>query len=331
MEDEIVSTETDAGTQDVSAETGSVEVTTPEGAAEAVNDAAQEGAENTDTTVTEENEAAEAESTKTAGEEQEAKTEESESEDGDDETTIVVEEEEAEEEFDASKFESKEDAVAYARKANRDAAAKRVENKELRAQLEEIETAFEGGDEDFKTGWLQIGRLLLEDPEAAKAILADVVGGEPVDEAPAKSPEQLVNEVFERREAQLSAQAQAAALHSEVTEMGYKPDAKADDSADADPVAYAKHALLWNFVKSQPEGQRDLKAAHESVEKFEQAILDNKLNELKSASKDAPPVLVGGGGTGSTELEAKTAPVAARDVMKEAEEKSIRFYEERQG
>lgn len=212
------------------------------------------------------------------------------------------------------------------------------ENTRRRLQNKDTDAAFEGADEDFRAGWLELGRMLSgseEEQNEAVAALSRYIGGAEgqgdvadavAEDAPAVSEDSIIEKVgaiFEQRERDLAVKAQQAAIALEVQELGYTPDA----DAATNPEAYAAHALLWQFVASQPEGQKDLAAAHAAVQDFEKSVLNRKLAEMKNSNTGLPQP--NSSVSSATSTSDDSEPVSAKDRLKKAEEESIRFYAER--
>jgi hypothetical protein len=215
------------------------------------------------------------------------------------------------------------------------------ELKKLRAQAaanRNIDSALASADEDFREGWLTLADLFLSEDPADKAeaarVFAELSGtaAASTDDATTETDEPAepvnvldqINQVFdrktaelvaeqERREQQLAATADQAAVDLDVKALGY-------DAAE-DPET---HALFWSFVKLQDEGAKDLTKAHESVQAYHQKILDRKLEELKAANTGTPVI----SGTGSASVEAAREAEAKKLSLAE---QSKQNYLRRQG
>lgn len=166
----------------------------------------------------------------------------------------------------------------------------------------------------------------LADPETrseALALLAEVTGQAvedeaPVDEIPEATMEEKIASIFQKREEALAVKTEQAKLAVTVSELGYNPTA----TVDADPAAFAAHRLLWQFVAAQPEGQKDIKAAHAQVEAHEQAIFDRKLAAMQSKNTGAP-IASGTGVSRTSEQDSDANPKSAYERSKELSRKNM--------
>lgn len=211
-----------------------------------------------------------------------------------------------------------EKAAKEMKKLRSENAQRRVENDELKAAQLPV---FEGADEEFSDGWTQLGELFLAgDPEATR-VFAELAGVEPSDETPAgpsvEEATRQITEVFDRQRAQIALETEAAAIYTEIKELGYNAEATAAE----DPAAFAENKLLWNFLNAQPEGQRDIKVADKAVKDYEAAVAQRALDAIKTAADTTPPVVTGTGAAsapqeGDEEKDAYTKTVEAFERAK---------------
>lgn len=243
------------------------------------------------------------------------------------EEPAVVEQESEEDDSESEPlFESVEDAVAAYKKLRSENASRRVKNKELEEQLTSLSSHFEGADDDFKEGWLALGKELLTNPdspavrdifaELAKAGISEEQALDAIEEAAegseiseesdfnASDVEAKISSIFAQKEAEIqqkqqelahkaqevAVQEELAKVAAEVRELGFNPDATADDS----PVEFAEHRLFWNFVGAQPEGSRDFAKAKKAVEAYKDALLTSALDELKKTNTGVRSISGGG-------------------------------------
>lgn len=166
----------------------------------------------------------------------------------------------------------------------------------------------------------------LADPETrseALALLAEVTGqvteeAPVVEEVPEATMEEKIASIFQKREEALAVKAEQAKLSVTVTELGYNPEA----TVETDPAAFASHRLLWQFVAAQPEGQKDIKAAHAQVEAHEQAIFDRKLEALKAKNTGAP-IASGTATSRTSEQDSDASKKSAYERSKELSRKNM--------
>lgn len=213
-------------------------------------------------------------------------------------------------------FSTVEEAEEVVRKLRSENAERRVKNNELESSLSQLTSHFEGADSEFQNAWLALGKELIANPQSEdiKAVFAELAAGNITEEEAEEALEEIqeeseapsfdasqvaeqINGLFAKKEAELAAKAEAVAqeaelnkIAAEVRELGFDPEA----TLESDAAAFARHRLLWDFVASQPDGERDLSKAKEAVESYEKSILDNHLAALK-ASNSGVPSLSGSG------------------------------------
>jgi hypothetical protein len=242
----------------------------------------------------------------------------------DDEVVVPEEPVVVEEEEELPKFETLDEAL----KAVKDL---REENKRRRLHNKDVDAVFETAEEGFKEGWLELARLLNgteEEQSEAVSILASYVGSgdtaEVAELAEPLSEDSILAQIdakFAERQQALAVKEHQAKIAVEVESLGYKSD------ASPETPEFASHALLWQLVAAQPEGEKSLTKAHEAVQAHEQSIFDRKLAELKNANTGLP-ARVSGVSEKAKDAD-ESGPVSAHEVMKRAEEKSLQFYAER--
>lgn len=213
----------------------------------------------------------------------------------------------------------------------------REENARRRTQLRAYEEKFEGWEDERKAAWFELGASLESNPEEAVGVLralADRLGGEAgeeleeladeveesadveVDETTEvldeKSLEEKVSALFAAKQAeiaeketQIEEKAELVKIDAELRELGY-------DVAKPSP----EQGLLWHFVANQPEGKRDLKAAHAAVQSFIQERIDAAFEEAKSGKGSTPPRV--DAGTNPGESQEPETMESARKKLREA-------------
>lgn len=221
-------------------------------------------------------------------------------------------------------------AAAELRKARQQLAASRV-----------LDNALAGANEQFRSGWLELGSMVAsDDPEEraeALRILSDPSIFGDSDDVLSPDSDELAEDVsiedriaaeFTKREESLKAAADAAqeklehgtadaALFLKVKEMGYDPEAAAGS------IEHFNHNALWAAVKAQPEGEKDLAKAHEQVEAAKQEMFDAKLAEIKSANTGVPVR----SGTGSASVASSREDAAAKESAYEKTKRITREYQ----
>lgn len=222
-----------------------------------------------------------------------------------------------------------EKVTADPNKAASEIKALRAENAQRRQENTALKAGqtFEGADPEFNDGWRQLGEAFLSDPESVKEVFAELAGVTPAEAATPKTPEEIeaeltskISDVFQRQQLETARAAQAAVLFTEIKELGYNPEA----AGTSDPDGYADLELLRSFIRSQPVGQQDIKAADASVKAFKAAVVEKALNDLKTASTTAPPV---NSGTGSAATSAESN--SAKPDSADSYEKTVEFYKGR--
>lgn len=208
------------------------------------------------------------------------------------------------------------------------------ENTRRRLQNKDVDSAFEGSQDGFRDSWLELARML-NGSEEEQADAVEVLRRFVSDGSSAESEEVVTEELseesimakvgalFDHREQRLAVQTYQAQIDKEELELGYNREA----TLESDPVAFSKRALLWQIVAAQPEGQKDLQAAHAAVEAYNDAVFNAQLEALQAANTGLPQAH--GGVTSVANNVEDTEPVSAFEAMKRAEEESIRRAEQR--
>jgi hypothetical protein len=177
-------------------------------------------------------------------------------------------------------------AAAELKKARREAAEGRVRARD--AEQANRELYGDQVDDEFVSTWAQLGRAYAEagdDVEAqaaVRSIFADLAGIEPTTASPL-SPAEQIDQLFARREEQHARKAAEAAITLEIKELGYntEPESGSNDEANLN--------VLRAFIASQPDGQKDLKAAHEAATKFRSTIFEEELAKVRASGEGLLP------------------------------------------
>jgi hypothetical protein len=196
-------------------------------------------------------------------------------------------------------------------KANRERAT------ELAEQLASIYG--EDADEGFIAQWGAIGKAFADDPESVKPIFEALAGIEPAVE---KSPQEVVEELFAKREAETARRQALALLTVEIKDLGYEINPP-EGVAEADWVETPKAQDL-QLLRSYLARGLDVKDAHAKAEAYKQVIGEAAVAAVRAAGEGFPPV-ASGTGTSSSGTESNSA---SNKESADPYDRTVAFYEE---
>lgn len=197
-------------------------------------------------------------------------------------------------------------------KANRERAT------ELAEQLASIYG--EDADEGFIAQWGAIGKAFADDPESVKPIFEALAGIEPVAE---KSPQEVVEELFAKREAETARRQALALLTVEIKDLGYEINPP-EGVVEADWVE-TPGAQDLQLLRSYLARGLDVKDAHAKAEAYKQVIGEAAIAAVRAAGEGFPPVASGAGTSASGDVKNTAGQENGKVDPYEA---TVRKYEE---
>lgn len=188
-------------------------------------------------------------------------------------------------------------AALELKKARKEAADGRVRARD--AEQANRELYGDQADENFVSEWAALGRAFaesgddLEAQQAVRAVFADLAGVVPTTASPV-SPAEQINQLFERREQESARRAAEVAVTLEIQELGYNTEPEKGSTDEA------RLNVLRAHIASQPDGEKDLKKAHEATQAYRSQIFEEELAKVRESGEGMPPVASGTGSTPST-------------------------------